>query len=100
MEERRTLLDQLPADGVLILQGGPGTTDEMMKAHDAKQNVVPLVGGGGAAAGMFGGANCIPEANPKYPSHKHWVNVRNTDPTAHPLVIAKSLLALVTKEYD
>jgi hypothetical protein len=100
MEERRTLLVQQPADAVVIIQGGPGSMDEMAKAKVAKQHLVPFIGSGGAAAGMFGATDCIPELNPKYNDHKHWVNVRNDDPAAHPLVIAKSLLALITKEYD
>ena len=52
-EERRQLLAQAGHVAISV-EGGPGTADEMRRAHAAGRTIIPISRSGGASSGMFG----------------------------------------------
>jgi len=70
LEERKAIFAQL-GDIYICVEGGPGVSSEVRKAHSQGKAIVPLMRSGGASAGMF---DFPPEAleQPTYATKEQW----------------------------
>mmetsp|Transcript_43306 Transcript_43306/g.50134 ORF Transcript_43306/g.50134 Transcript_43306/m.50134 type:complete len:200 (+) Transcript_43306:65-664(+) len=95
MKQRREVLMKLPAEVVLAISGGPGTSNEINWANSLKKNLICFVGSGGAAAGLFPDEDNI---SPKIPDNclKNEL-LSSKDIDADPEKIAEELFKFISK---
>jgi hypothetical protein len=90
--ERRQALLELPGlECALFVQGGQYTTDEILKSEKRGIRTICFVGSGGASAGLipYKGESWVPD-----PTYPEWI--RNTDPNADVVVIARKLANIMS----